>query len=176
MTFPSFFSNLRKTFEPIVRQTGKLLRPAAWPIIKALRQFGLGYQQTQKVLEDVGLVEPNTKFYNQTTADYQMLEHETELRALDKNAIPNFDMLTEHDFGRAEHYRWIVKILAINQFTGGAYEQFVSVYTNELMSSNSLIDSIDFHLFEGGSSAITRVLNWEIYAIQHNPGAPYGAL
>lgn len=176
MRLPSFLSSLRKTFDPLVKRTGKLLRPAAWPIIKALRQYGLGYRETQKVLEDTGLVEPGTTFYNQTTADYQMLEHETQLRALDKNAVPNFDMITEHDFGRAEHYRWIIKVLAVNQFTGNVYEQFISVYTNALQSSNSLIDQVDFRAFEGGSSAITRVLNWEVYAIQHNPGAPYGAL
>lgn len=176
MQFPSFFNRLRDVFKPAIQRTGKLLRPIAWPIIKAARQFGLGYKTTRDIIVDIGLAEPGTKFYDNVTADEQMLIHEEELRALRHHEIPGFDMLTEYDFGRAEHYKWIVKILGVNRFTNEPIEQFISIYTDELMSGSNAIQSIDFSLFEGESGSIIEVLNWEIYAIQHNPGAPYGAL
>lgn len=176
MNLGSFLQNLQSTVGRYAKQAGKLLRPVAWPVIKALRQYGLGYKETQSILEQTGLVEPDTTFYNQTTADYQMLEHESELRALGRHEIPSGDMLVEHDFGRVENYRWMIKVVGVNRFTGAPFEQFISVYTDSLMSSQRLMNSIDFTQFEGTSGELQQVLNWEVYAIQHNPGMPYQAL
>lgn len=176
MTFPQFFSRLTDVFKPAIERTGKLLRPLAWPVIKALRQFGLSYKSTTEIIEDIGLAEPGTTFHDSVTADEQMLEHESELRALGRHEKPTFDMLTEYDFQRAEHYKWIIKILGVNRFTGTPLEQFISLYTNELMSGQRLLNMVDFSAFEGESGSIIEVLGFEIFAVQHNPGAPYGAL
>ena len=176
MTFPKFFRRIRETISPLFKKGVKLFRPVVWPIIKALRRYGFGYKRTKQILKDLDLIQPGTDFEHKVDADYQMLEKEKALRDLGVNDLPGYNNIVEYDFGRAEHYRWILRVIGVSRLTGQSFDQFISLYTNRLMTSDELIRGLDFRLFEGTSGEMVDIITWEIWAIQHNPGAPYGEL
>ena len=173
MAFSDIFSGIRKAFSNFPKTLRKLARPAVWPIIKLEQAFGRSLDQTKSDLETLGLVRPGTREEKTVDANVDLLVKQELLRHLSVDQVPNFDMLTEYDFQRMENYRWIVRILARESFTELYSERYISIYTDTLMTPKELMNRINVYLDVIASPYITSIISYEVYGIEHNPGAPY---
>ena len=173
MNFPSiggFLRNIGRAFRTVPYRAKHV---AAWAVVKVELALGRNYQQITSDMERVGLIAPHSPFKKDVEGYVNMLDRQASLIGWPENAIPGFEQVVDMPFRRASHFRWIVRVYIKGEYKGLTGWQFISLFTNRLMTPRELMANVGLYIVAGSEPIQRQVIDYEIWSIQHNPGAPW---